>query len=93
MNFSLTPQMEKYIAKLVKSGQYQTASEVVREALRVLKEHELMKQMRLAELRRKIQVGEDQIKRGEISNWDAESIKSEGRRILAERSQRRRKAG
>jgi len=34
MNVSLTPELEKYIAKQVKSGLYQTASEVVRAALR-----------------------------------------------------------
>ncbi len=34
MNVSLTPELEKYVAKQVKSGLYQTASEVVRDALR-----------------------------------------------------------
>lgn len=34
MNVSLTPELEKRIAQKVKSGLYQTASEVVREAIR-----------------------------------------------------------
>lgn len=37
MNVSLTPELEKFIAQQVKSGLYQTASEVVRAALRQLK--------------------------------------------------------
>lgn len=37
MNVSLTPELEKFVQKEVKSGFYQTASEVVRAALRRLK--------------------------------------------------------
>jgi len=36
MNVSLTPEIEQLVAEKVKSGLYQTASEVVREALRLL---------------------------------------------------------
>ena len=38
MNVSLTPELEKFVAKEVRSGLYQTASEVVRAGLRRLKE-------------------------------------------------------
>ncbi len=38
MNVSLTPELEKFVAKEVGSGMYQTASEVIRAALRRLKE-------------------------------------------------------
>ena len=38
MNVSLTPELEKFITTEVKSGSYQTASEVVRAGLRRLKE-------------------------------------------------------
>jgi antitoxin ParD1/3/4 len=37
MNVSLTPELEKFVAQEVKSGLYQTASEVVRAGLRKLK--------------------------------------------------------
>jgi antitoxin ParD1/3/4 len=39
MNVSLTPQLEKFVAKEVNSGLYQTASEVIRAGLRQLKEN------------------------------------------------------
>jgi antitoxin ParD1/3/4 len=39
MNVSLTPELAKFVAKEVNSGMYQTASEVVRAALRHLKEN------------------------------------------------------
>jgi putative addiction module CopG family antidote len=37
MNVSLTPQLEKFVNTKVKSGRYNSASEVVREALRCLR--------------------------------------------------------
>ena len=40
MNVSLTPELEKLVNEKVRSGLYQTASEVVREALRLLKQRD-----------------------------------------------------
>jgi antitoxin ParD1/3/4 len=71
MNVSLTPELEQYVNKKVESGLYQTASEVVREGLRLLKEKEELHQKKLEELRRDIQVGIDQADRGELSPLDA----------------------
>ena len=42
MNVSLTPELEQLVNEKVKSGFYQTASEVVREALRLLSERDSM---------------------------------------------------
>ena len=40
MNVSLTPQLEKFVEGKVESGLYNNASEVIREGLRLLKEHD-----------------------------------------------------
>ncbi len=40
MNVSLTPELEAFVEAAVKSGRYGTASEAVREALRLLEERE-----------------------------------------------------
>lgn len=40
MNVSLTPELEKFVGDKVESGLYNNASEVVRESLRLLKEHD-----------------------------------------------------
>ena len=66
INISLTPELEHLIDQRVKSGMYNSASEVVREALRLLVERDQLKQMKLDELRRQIQVGIDQADRGEV---------------------------
>jgi antitoxin ParD1/3/4 len=65
MNVSLTPELEKYIQKQVASQRYQTASEVVRQAIRMMQTAEDYEKARLEALRQDIQVGLDQLDRGE----------------------------
>jgi antitoxin ParD1/3/4 len=66
MNVNLGPELDQFIAGLLQSGLYQSQSEVVREALRLLKEREELKQLRLAELRKQIALGSQQADRGEF---------------------------
>jgi len=82
MNVSLTPELEKLISQKVATGMYHSASEVIREALRLLKEHDALKQIRHDELRREIKVGIEQIKKGEVAPLDIEAIKAKGRKLL-----------
>jgi antitoxin ParD1/3/4 len=49
MNVSLTPELENFISAKVGSGRYNSASEVVREALRLLEEHDSARAAQLAE--------------------------------------------
>ena len=48
MNVSLTPELEEFVSAKVQSGRYNSASEVVREALRLLEEHDQARASRLA---------------------------------------------
>lgn len=64
MNVSLTPQLEKYVSGKVKAGMYQTASEVVREALRALQAREDSERRR-RELIAELDRGLDELDRGE----------------------------
>ena len=74
MNVSLTPELEKMIADKVESGLCNSASEVVREGLRLLKEQDELRRIRLAELRREVQRGVDQLERGEGKPFDADAM-------------------
>jgi antitoxin ParD1/3/4 len=65
MNISLTPELEQLVDDKVRSGRYASASEVIREGLRLLEEREQLKQQRLNEVRRKIDRGIEQLDRGE----------------------------
>jgi antitoxin ParD1/3/4 len=65
MNVSLTPELEELVAEKVKSGRYNSASEVVREALRLLEEQDELRALRLREVREKIAAGLVALDRGE----------------------------
>lgn len=80
MNVSLTPQLEELVKKKVDSGLYGSASEVMREALRLLDERDRIHAMRLEELRAEIRKGLDS---GEATPLNIEDIKAQGRRRLA----------
>lgn len=59
MEIKLTPEQETMIARKVESGQYASASEVMRDALRLLEAYDEEYQARLAALRAEIQKGID----------------------------------
>jgi antitoxin ParD1/3/4 len=54
MNVSLTPELEKFVSTKVDSGRYSSASEVVREALRLLEEHDQARAAQLAEFNQEL---------------------------------------
>ncbi len=72
MNVSLTPELEHWVDGKVRSGRYASASEVIREALRLLEEQDQLKQKRLTEVRQKIDRGLRQLDDGQgISSAEA----------------------
>jgi len=66
MNISLTPELERFVRQRLASGMYTSASEIVREGLRLLAEQEKFKVARLRELRGKIEEGWASAERGEL---------------------------
>jgi len=66
MNVSLTPELEDLVHAKVKSGRYLSASEVVREGLRLLEDRDRLFEIRLADLQQKVTVGVDQADRGKL---------------------------
>lgn len=75
MNISLNPHFEELIKAKVDSGLYNSVSEVVREALRLLEERDQLRSIRLEELRREIQLG---LSSGESTELNIAEIKSKG---------------
>ena len=59
MNISLTPQLESMVKQKVGTGLYNSASEVVREALRLLEKKDQLNELKLTTLRQEIQKGLD----------------------------------
>jgi antitoxin ParD1/3/4 len=75
MNVNLSPQLEAKVA----SGRYTSASEVVREALRLMEHQDQLRDLQLQELRRAIQDG---LHNGEPVAWNPEAIKAAGSQRL-----------
>ncbi len=84
MNVHLGETFDQFVNELIASGLYQSQSEVIREGLRLLKEREDIRRIKLQELRRDVQLGIDQISRGEFSTYNcgselSDEIKATGR--------------
>ena len=65
MNVSLSPELETLVADKVKSGNYNSASEVIREGLRLIQERDELRKFRQEAIRREVMKGVEEIRRGE----------------------------
>ena len=65
MNISLTPALERLIEKKVISGRFGSASEVVREALRLLEERDQLNAQKLRTLKSDVAIGLREARRGQ----------------------------
>ena len=74
MNVSLPQALAEFVEKEVASGNYSTASEVVRDGLRMLREERAIYEEKLAILKREVQRGIDQIDAGEFSDLTIQDI-------------------
>ena len=81
MNVNLSHQLEDMVRQKVASGLYTSASEVVREALRMMEAQDQLRAAKLEQLRQDIREG---LESGEPTPWDAEEIKQEGRQKRAD---------
>jgi len=70
VNVSITPELDKFLQNRLKSGRYQTTSEVVREALRLLERQERDRDEAFRQLKAKLGKGAGQAERGELIDGD-----------------------
>ena len=79
MNVSLTPKLEAWVREKVASGLYTSSSEVIREALRHLKQRETEEAEAQEALKREIQKGVDS---GPSTPLDFDDLRSRARQRL-----------
>ena len=72
MNFSLTPSLEQFVRDLANSGDYNNASEVVREAIRLLKRAEEQRALKMESLRAAIRDGDEALTRGDLTEVNSD---------------------
>ena len=76
MNINLTPQLEELVRSKVASGLYTSASEVVREALRLMDGQDRLREAKLEQLRSDVRQG---LASGPSEAWDADAVKGKAR--------------
>lgn len=77
MNVSLTAKLEGYVKAKVKSGNYNNASEVIREALRGMQERDEEQRVKIRNLRAELRRGEAS---GPAVAWNPADVKAEAYR-------------
>lgn len=75
MNVNLGDTLDQFITELLQTGLYQSQSEVVREGLRLLKEREDLKKVRITQLQNDLDKGIRQLESGEFETHDEKSLK------------------
>jgi len=83
MNISLTPRLEEMIREKIASGSYSSASEVVREALRLLELEDQLRSLKVQRLRQDIREGLDSCP---VSSFDPDKLKLAARQKRSKRA-------
>ena len=69
-NINLTNEQNEFVDSIVRAGEYQNASEAIRDALRALQQRRREDALKLERLRLRIQAGIDDLERGEFVEID-----------------------
>jgi antitoxin ParD1/3/4 len=75
-NISLTPEQDAFVEKVVQAGEYQNASEAIRDALRALQQRRREDALKLKALRAAIKTGIDELERGDFVELDATELRA-----------------
>ena len=77
MNISLTPTLEALVQAKVATGLYNNASEVIREALRLMEENDRIKALKIEVLKKELSLALESLDRGEYSTKSVSDIADE----------------
>ena len=73
-NISLTPEQDAFVENVVEAGDYQNASEAIRDALRVLQQRRKEDRLRLKALRTQVKAGIEALERGDFAELDEANL-------------------
>ena len=86
LNVSLPPEIENRVRAHVASGMFGSASEVVREALRLFESYQSVQGATLAALKADIEQGQADKRAGRVSELDVSAIKAKGKKLRTARA-------
>ena len=69
-NINLTHEQDEFVESIVRAGEYQNASEAIRDAVRALQQRRREDALKLERLRLRIEAGIDDLERGEFVEVD-----------------------
>jgi antitoxin ParD1/3/4 len=81
MEVSLPPDLQQFVTEKINQGVFASANEAVCQALVTMRD----RQQREEELKHEIEIGLEQIRRGDVKLLDLDAMKAEARRRLAQR--------
>ena len=81
MNVSLTPKLEGYVKQKLSSGLYNSASEIIREAFRLLEEQDSFKQLKFQQFKEELNQGITSLDAGHGRAFNKDNIKAKGRLV------------
>jgi antitoxin ParD1/3/4 len=73
-NISLTPEQDAFIDEVLKGGEYQNASEAVRDAIRALQQRRAEDALKLDSLRLSIKAGVAALERGDYTDVEDDEL-------------------
>ena len=73
-NVALTDHLDRFVEANIAAGRYQDASEVIREALRLLEQRQREDELRIDRLREAVQAGEEAFERGEYVELEVDEV-------------------
>mgnify|MGYP001549286198 CR=1 FL=1 len=86
MLITLPEDLENTIEEMMQGGRYTSPADIIRDGLRLLRDHDTLQDMRRNELRHEIEKGFASVARGEFTEYDrddvlsiAEDVKAAGR--------------
>ena len=90
MQLKLPPELERFVADKVKAGEFDAPDDVIVGALVAMQSAEALSPDHVDELRRDVLVGIEQLDAGQVAEFTAADIKSQGRAILEARGRKTR---
>jgi Arc/MetJ-type ribon-helix-helix transcriptional regulator len=85
MTITLPPELARFVKEAMSEGRFDKTDDLIASAVEMLRAHEKLVSESNDDLRREAAIGLEDLKNGDVEDWNAADIKAEGRRLIAAR--------